>query len=61
MKNKEGEDDDDSSSQKTDFSDGSSSSHQEAFERKSFQVFLRFLGELFLSKFMPKKIISYCI
>ncbi|KAL4470706.1 hypothetical protein ABPG72_016711 [Tetrahymena utriculariae] len=34
-------------------------SKQEAMEKKSFNLFLKFLGELFLSKFLPKKIISY--
>ncbi|EAR87274.1 MIF4G domain protein (macronuclear) [Tetrahymena thermophila SB210] len=36
-------------------------SKQEAMEKKSFNLFLKFLGELFLSKFLPKKIISYII
>lgn len=30
-------------------------------EKKRFMNFLRFLGELFMAGFIPKKIISFCI
>ncbi|KAL4465826.1 hypothetical protein ABPG74_004063 [Tetrahymena malaccensis] len=45
--------------EETNESDKRVNSKQEAMEKKSFNLFLKFLGELFLSKFLPKKIISY--
>lgn len=43
-------------------SSGSTSSEMSAIsEKKRFMNFLRFLGELFMAGFMPKKIISFCI